>query len=579
MTPWACAVALLAGCYSPYVLPSVGFDQTAALPPPKDVEVAVGTGYQLGTSAAPDASRAGFAYPQGSALATFALPHSMAVVASAGNGAGEAGLKIHLPVQAFDLAVQPEAGFSSSWTLQGSNGFLGSGTLSGGADLAGLARHHRHDGALRRPAGVGNDLDGGLLHGWPRRGRGVELGAGVAPTRAGLRAELRLRRLDAVHLLSARHRGGAAVKRADLLAPALVCGLAACAGSPLPLQHAFGETAFQPDRGTVEVAGTVGSLEYGNPIGQWVLGFSPDVQGQIRIGLTDHLALRLVGSEAGVGPGLEIAVQTPRPWTPWQWNLQLTPEVSALAAWLNGSNPYLIAAPSADAIFSVRPTERSALSLAARFTRTFASNGVQSATTVGLGYAIRLGKVELRPELTFSYLQGSDVGNFVFYELFPSITLAGVAGKREPSKPEEPKIEPPKPEEQIPVEPKPEEEKAEEPKPEAAKPAEVKPEEPKPEPEKPAEVKPEEPKPEPAKPAEVKPEEPKPEPAKPAEVKPEEPKPEPRKPAEVKPEEPKPEPAKPAEVKPEEPKPEPATSEPAKSGPPKPDAERDDKVL
>lgn len=335
------------------------------------------------------------------------------------------------------------------------------------------------------------------------------------------------------------------MKRAGLLA--LVCGLAACAASPLPLPHAFGETAFLPDRGTVEVAGTVGALEYGPPSGQWVLGFYPDVQGQVRIGLTDNLALRLMGSEAGVGPGLEIAVQKPRPWTPWQWNLQLTPEVSGLAAWLSGSNPYLIAAPGADAIFSVRPTERSALTLAARFTRTFATNGVQSATTVGLGYAIRLGKVELRPELTFSYLQGSDVGNFVFYELYPSITIAGVAGKREAPRPEEPKTEPPKPEEQIPVEPKAEEPKPEEEKPEEPKPAEQKleaprPEEPKPEGPKPQLTKPGEAKPEPTKPEEAKP----PEPSKSEEAKPAEP---------SKPEEPKPE-AKPEETKPDAAKPE-----------------------
>ncbi len=135
----ACALLLLAGCYSPYVLPSVGFDQTAAMLAPKDPEVAVQSGYQLGTSASPTSSRDGFALPQGSALGTFTLSPSYALLGSAGNGAGELALKIHLPVQAFDLAIQPEAGFSGNWTLQGSNGFIGSGTLSGGADL--LASH------------------------------------------------------------------------------------------------------------------------------------------------------------------------------------------------------------------------------------------------------------------------------------------------------------------------------------------------------------------------------------------------------------------------------------------------------
>ncbi len=336
--------------------------------------------------------------------------------------------------------------------------------------------------------------------------------------------------------------------RRALLAAAL--GLAGCAASPLPFPHAFGETAFIPEPGSVEVAGTLGALDYGSPNGSWILGFYPDVQGLIRIGLTDHLALRLTGSEAGVGPGLEIAVLAPRPWTPWQWNLQLAPEVAGLAAWLSGSNPYLVAAPGADAIFSVRPTERSAITLAARFTRTFTSDGVQSATTVGLGYAIRLGKVELRPELTFSYLQGSSVGNFVFYELYPSLTLAGAAGKSEARRPEEPKTEAPAPEERIPEAPKPEE-------PEAPKPEEAKPAAPKPEEAKPEAAKPEEAKPAASKPEESKPEAAKPEEAKPAAPKPEEAKPEAAKPEAPKMEEPKPEAAKPAAPEPEKPKPEP----------------------
>jgi hypothetical protein len=324
--------------------------------------------------------------------------------------------------------------------------------------------------------------------------------------------------------------------------------LAGCAASPLPFQHGFGETAFLPEPGSVETAATLGAVDYGPPSGQWVLGLYPEVQGLLRIGLTDHLALRLAGSEAGIGPGLEIAMRAPRPWTPWQWNLQFAPEVAGLAAWLSGSNPYLVAAPGADAIFSVRPTERSAITLAARFTRTFASNGVQSATTVGLGYSIRLGKIELRPELNFSYLEGSDVGNFVFYELYPSITLAGATGKPGTPRVEEPKMEAPPPLEQIPVEVKPEEPKLEETKPEAPQPAEAP---------KPEEVKPEAPKPEDAKPEAPKPEEPKPDAPKPEEAKPEVPKADEAKPPAPPPEAPKAVLPKSEATKPDEPDPEP----------------------
>lgn len=274
----------------------------------------------------------------------------------------------------------------------------------------------------------------------------------------------------------------------------LTLALTACAASPLPLPHGFGETAFLPEPHSVEVAGTLGALDYGPPGGQWTLGLSPEVQGLIRVGLTDHLALRLSGSEAGVGPGLEIAVHKSRPWAPWQWNLQLAPAISGLAAWLSGSDVYWIVAPAADAIFSVRPTERSTLTLAARFTRTWTSYGVQSATTVGLGYSIRLGKLQVRPELTFGYLRGSDVGNFVFYEIYPSLTLAGATAKAEARKPEEPKLEAPAPEEQIPAEPKPEGPRPEEPKPGLQTPEEPNVDAPKPVEPKAVESKPEAPK-------------------------------------------------------------------------------------
>ncbi len=145
----------------------------------------------------------------------------------------------------------------------------------------------------------------------------------------------------------------------------------------------------------------------------------------MRVALDDHLALRLAGSEAGPGAGLEIAVRPTRRWTPWDWNLQLAPALSGGVEWVgSGGSPVWDVAPSGDAIFSLRPTEASALTLAARFTRSWSAFGVQSAMTAGLGYAVRVGKVELRPEVTFSYLTG---GRGEFFELYPSLTVAGAA--------------------------------------------------------------------------------------------------------------------------------------------------------
>ena len=107
------------------------------------------------------------------------------------------------------------------------------------------------------------------------------------------------------------------------------------------------------------------------------------------------------------------------------WNLQLAPALSGGVEWVgSGGSPVWDVAPSGDAIFSLRPTEASALTLAARFTRSWSAFGVQSAMTAGLGYAVRVGKVELRPEVTFSYLTG---GRGEFFELYPSLTVAGAA--------------------------------------------------------------------------------------------------------------------------------------------------------
>ncbi len=171
---WTGLLAALGGCYSPYVLPSVGFDQTAALLPARGAEVAAGGGYQLETQAAPNSTRSGEELLTGSLLGSLGLSGVTNLLLSAGPGSGEAALKIRLPVQAFDLAVQPEAGAAGYWTWQTNQSLVqgGPGSLSGGADV--LA-----SGAL----GGGVTIYGGL------RALGVISGTGAFVGGAGLGVE------------------------------------------------------------------------------------------------------------------------------------------------------------------------------------------------------------------------------------------------------------------------------------------------------------------------------------------------------------------------------------------------------
>ncbi len=133
----ALLLALASGCFSPYVLPSVGFDQTAAMLPPHGAEVAVGGGYQLATSASAGGQRSGAELPEGSALGSFALGHAGDLLVGVGEDTGEVAFKLRLPVGAFDLALQPEAGLSSGWRWQSNQPQLQGqgGTLGGGLDL------------------------------------------------------------------------------------------------------------------------------------------------------------------------------------------------------------------------------------------------------------------------------------------------------------------------------------------------------------------------------------------------------------------------------------------------------------
>jgi hypothetical protein len=158
------ALGLLAGCFSEYVLPSAGFDQTAAMSPAGNAEIAVGGGVQLTTSASPGGSRQGEELTQGDAMGTFAISNAMAVLLSGGQGAGEAALKLHLPVAAFDLAVQPETGFAGLWSWQTNQTSLqGTGLWSAGMDLLAsgpIAPGLTLYGGLRGLGAFGNVADG-----------------------------------------------------------------------------------------------------------------------------------------------------------------------------------------------------------------------------------------------------------------------------------------------------------------------------------------------------------------------------------------------------------------------------------